>query len=187
MYLPWIDGAIIWRAESARRAQILEDALLAQRSARITNATTVPDEEMREPRPVRTRHDTLQIALDLHRIVVSREAESLREPAYMRVDDDSLRVPKLRGDDVRGLAGDTGKPDEILELAWHLAVELVEERPHRPANRLRLLAEEAGRVDVPLELLDRHGKVVLGRAVLLEQRGRDLVHIHVGRLRGEHH
>jgi len=74
VYLLWIDGAIIWRAESARRAQILEDALLAQRPARITNATTVPDEEMREPRPVRTVHNTLQIALDLHRIVVSREA-----------------------------------------------------------------------------------------------------------------
>ena len=56
-----------------------------------------------------------------------------------------------------------------------------------PRIDLRLLAEEARRVDVALELLDRHREVVLGRAVLREERRRDLVHVHVGRLRGEHH
>ena len=35
---------------------------------------------------------------------------------------------------------------------------------HRPAQRLRLLAEEAGREDVALELLLRHGEVVLRAA-----------------------
>ena len=43
------------------------------------------------------------------------------------------------------------------------------------------------RTDVVLELLDGHGEVVLGLAVLLEQRLRDAVDVHVGRLRGEHH
>ena len=71
--------------------------------------------------------------------------------------------------------------------ARHLAVELLEQHPHRPAQRLRLLAVEAGREDVALELLLRHGEVVLGLAVLLEQRLGDAVDVHVGRLRREHH
>ena len=169
------------------RAQILEHALLAARSARVADAAAVPDEEVREARPVRARHDALEVALDLHRIVVSRQPEPLREPAHVRVDDDALRVPELGGDDVRGLARDAGKPHEILEPSRHLAVELLEEHAHRPADRLRLLPEEAGRVDVALELLDRHGEVVLGPAVLREERRRDPVDVHVGRLRGEHH
>src|SRR2546422_1224704 len=38
-----------------------------------------------------------------------------------------------------------------------------------------------------LELLGRHGEIVLGTAVLREQHLRDAVHVHVRRLRGEHH
>ena len=55
-------------------------------------------------------HDPLQVALDLHRVVVSRQAEPLREPPHVRVDDDPLRVPELGGDDVGGLARDPGQP-----------------------------------------------------------------------------
>ena len=69
----------------------------------------------------------------------------------------------------------------------HLAVVVLEQHRHRPAQRLRLLAEEAGRADVVLELLRRDGEVVLRRAVLLEQPLGDAVDVHVGRLRREHH
>jgi hypothetical protein len=43
------------------------------------------------------------------------------------------------------------------------------------------------RVDVALELLDRHREVVLGRRYFSNRRRCDLVHVHVRRLRGEHH
>ena len=69
----------------------------------------------------------------------------------------------------------------------NLAVELLEQHVHRPADRLRLLPEEAGRVDVPLELLLRDGEVVLGLAVLLEQPLGHAVDVRVRRLRREHH
>jgi hypothetical protein len=68
-----------------------------------------------------------------------------------------------------------------------LAVEVLDQHLHRPADRLRLLAEEPGGTDVVLELLDGHGEVVLGSVVLQEQRLRDAVDVHVGRLRREHH
>ena len=99
----------------------------------------------------------------------------------------ALRVAELGGDDVRRLARDAGKPQQLVERPRHLAVVLLDQHPHRPAQRLRLLPEEPGREDVALELLHRHGEVVLGSPVLLEQVLGDAVDVHVGRLRREHH
>ena len=143
----------------------------------------MPDQQVRENAPLGAQHEALKIALDLHRVVFPCEAEPLREPAHMSVDDDPLWVAELGGDDVRGLARDAGEPDELLEPPRHPAVELLDQHPHRAADRLRLLAEEAGLVDVALELLDRHGQVVLGPAVLDEQLLRDLVDVDVRGLR----
>ena len=88
----------------------------------------------------------------------------------MRVDDDPLRLAQLGGDDVAGLPRDARETNQLFEPRGHLAVELLEQHPHRAAQRLGLLAVEAGGEDVALELLLRHGEVVLGLAVLREQR-----------------
>src|SRR6266516_4680140 len=132
----------------------MQNADLAAWAACETDSAAVPDEEVRENAPVLARDDRLEVALDLHRVVLLRQPETLREPAHVRVDDDSLRVPELRGDDVGGLAGDTRQAQELLELARHAAVELLDQHPHRAVQRPRLLSEEAGRADVVLELLD---------------------------------
>ena len=147
----------------------------------------MPDEQVREPRPVGTRDDALEITLDLHRILVPRQAEALREPSDVRVHHDALRVTELGCHDVGRLARDAGKPQEVLEASRHLAVELLEQDAHRPADRLRLLAVEARREDVLLQLLDGHGEVVLGAPILLEELLGDAVDVHVGGLRGKHH
>jgi hypothetical protein len=55
----------------------------------------VPDEQVREDAPVLARHEPLQVALDLDRVVLPREAEPLREAPHVRIDDDALRVAKL--------------------------------------------------------------------------------------------
>jgi hypothetical protein len=52
------------------------------------------------------RHEPLEIALDLHRVLLPRQPEPLREPANVGVDDDPLRLAELGRDDVRRLAGD---------------------------------------------------------------------------------
>jgi hypothetical protein len=142
---------------------------------------------VREQPPVGARHDPLEIALDLHRVVVAGEAEALRKAADVRVDHDPLWLAELGCDDVGGLAGDPGKADEVLEPAGDTAVVVLDQHRHGAPDRLRLLAEEPGRVDVAFQLLLRDGQVVLGAAVLLEQRRGDAVHVHVGRLGGEHH
>src|SRR5205807_2455197 len=84
------------------------------------------------------------------------ESEPLRQPAHVRVDDDPLCVAALRGDDVRGLARDARQAQQLRHRGRHLAAELFDQHSHRAAQRLRLLPEEAGLVDVALELLLRY-------------------------------
>ncbi len=137
--------------------------------------------------PVLAWNELDQVALDLHRILFLREAQPLRETADVRVDDDALGMPELCRHDVRRLPRDARELDELVERRRHLAVEIVDEHPHRPAQRLRLLPVEARREDVALELFLRHGEVVLGCVVLLEERRGHPVHVHVGGLRRQHH
>ena len=96
-------------------------------------------------------------------------------------------LPELRRHHVRRLARHAGEPHQLLDRARHLAPELLQQRRHRPAQRARLLPEEARGVDVALELLGRHGQVVLRPPVLAKQPLRHAVDVHVGRLRREHH
>src|SRR5437870_357627 len=99
---------------------------------------------MREETPFLTRDEPHQVALDLDWIVVLRQAESLREPPDVRIDDDALRIAELRGDDVRRLARNSGQTDEVLEPPRHLPVELFQQHFHRASKRFRLLPVEAG-------------------------------------------
>ena len=165
----------------------MDDAFGTAGQPRETDASTVPDQQVGEQAPLLTGDEPHEVALDLHRILLLREAEPLREAAHVRVDDDALRIPELGRDDVRGLARNAGQADQIVDRPWNLTVVLLDQHLHGAAQGLRLLPEEAGRVDVALELLDRDGEVVLGPAVLLEQPLRDAVHVHVRRLRREHH
>ena len=61
------------------------------------------------------RHEPDEVALDFLRILLAREAEPLRQPADVGVDDDPLRMPELGGDDVRRLAPDAGQAHELVE------------------------------------------------------------------------
>src|SRR5262249_20733816 len=112
------DAALL---DAARRAAVARHAALARRPARIADTPPVPDQKVREARPVLARHETHQVALDLDGILLLREAETLREPAHVRVDDDALCVPPLGRDDVRRLARDAGKAQQIVEALGHLA------------------------------------------------------------------
>ena len=69
------------------------------------------DQEVREAAPVGARNEPDEVALDLHGILLLRQAEPLRKAPHMRVDDDPLRLPELGGDDVRRLARDAGQTE----------------------------------------------------------------------------
>src|SRR5215475_11682649 len=114
-------------SDAARGAEVGQNALFAAWAARDANAPAVPDQQVREDAPVLARDEPLQVALDLDRVVLSRQAESLRETPHVRVDDDPLRVAELGRDDVRGLAGDAGQARELVERARDLAVVVLDQ------------------------------------------------------------
>ena len=133
------------------------------------------------------RDDAHEVALDLHRVLLLREAETLREPANVRVDDDALRRSALGRDDVRRLAPDAGQPHEVVQPLGHLPVELLEQHAHRALAGSWPSGGRCPWGGCRLELLERDGEVVLGPAVLPEQLLGDAVHRHVRRLGREHH
>src|SRR6478752_4083122 len=79
------------RSDTARRAEIVENAVLTAGAARDADTPAVPDQEMRKATPVGARHEPDEVALDLHRILLPGEPEPLREAPYVSVDDDPLR------------------------------------------------------------------------------------------------
>jgi hypothetical protein len=95
-----------------------------------------------------------EVALDLHRVVLPRQAEPLREPADVRVDDDPLRLAELGGDDVRRLARDARQAQSSSSVRG-----TCRRTPRSASSSSRgspsSSAEEAGLVDVALELLRR--------------------------------
>src|SRR5215208_298908 len=86
--------------DARRRAEVVHDAVLAQRPPRNADPPPVPDEQVRKPRPVLAWDELHEIALDLDGILLLRQPEPLREPAHVRVDDDPLRVSAFGGHDV---------------------------------------------------------------------------------------
>src|SRR5712692_1383623 len=114
-----------WSSDTRRRAEVVEHALLAARQTREADTAAVPDQKVREAAPVLTRHELHQVALDLHRILLLGEAEPLREPAHVRVDHDALRLADLCRHHVGRLTRYAGEPDELLQSAGNLPVELL--------------------------------------------------------------
>ena len=60
--------------------------------------------------PIASGHDPDEIPLDLHGILFPGQAQPLRDPPHMGVDDDALGISRLCRDHVRRLAGDARQP-----------------------------------------------------------------------------
>src|SRR2546426_594309 len=54
--------------DAARRAEVVDDAVLATGRAGDADAAAVPDQQVRKESPVLARHEPLQVALDLDRV-----------------------------------------------------------------------------------------------------------------------
>src|SRR5436190_203659 len=98
------------------KAQVLNARVIEEPGeASDADTSAVPDEEMRKPPPLLARDELREVALDLDRIFLTRQTESLRQPADMRVDDDALRVPAFGRDDVGRLARHARQPQQRVE------------------------------------------------------------------------
>ena len=103
----------------------------------------------------------------------------------MGVDREAREVEADRAHDVAGLAPHAGQPDEVVELARHLAPEFLLELAGHAQQAARLRVEEARGADEAFELVGIGACEIGRRRVAREQLRRDLVDRLVGGLRRE--
>src|SRR5437867_615362 len=171
------------RSYPRARAQSIYDTHLAFRPPRDAHAPPMQDQRVREPRPLVARHERHQVALDLHRVLLLRQAEQRREPLDVGVDHQPLVLSKPRAEHhVRGLAADAGEMDQLLHRVGYRASVALDQRLRHPDDRLGLVAKESRAVDLLLQDLRVGAGVVSRGAILREQGGGDHVDPRIGRL-----
>src|SRR5437899_7458650 len=173
-----------WPAILAGVALAVVLALLSALALPPISAAAVQHEIPRRLHPVLPRIERPQLLLDAVGSLPG-EAEPGGDALDMAVDGDRRNPKGVPEDDRCGLATDASKPHQRLHVARDLAAELGQQLLGGPTDRLRLHPEEAGGVNVALELLDRHLQVVGRAAVLREESARHLVDVFVLRLRGQ--
>ncbi len=157
-----------------------------KRTSSDADRPAVKDQQVREQRPLLSRHDLHQILLDFHCVGLTREAQTKRHPRDVRVDHDPLVLPEcVAEDDVRRLATDAREMRELVHRTRDLAAVLVHDRPSHAHETLRLVAEEPRALDAVLQVLrlrlGQRGRVGEAR----EQLRRHHVDAHVRALGGQ--
>ena len=94
----------------------------------------------------------------------------------MGIHADRLVAEGVAQKDVGGLSPNSRKRQEVVQLFWDSAVEALDDFLAAVFDQPALVAVEIDPVDVFLDLLQRRGGVVFGSAILIEKRGRDLIH-----------
>ena len=102
----------------SKRADVVQEADLALRTARVADLTAVLDEQMRQHRPTFAREQLHQILLDLHRVGLRGESEAMAHAPDVRIDDDALvLIEGVSENDVRGLSTDARQLHERVHFA----------------------------------------------------------------------
>ena len=80
--------------------------------AGVTAAPAMPDQQMTEERPELARDEFLEIAFDFFRRCLSAQAQTLREPRYMGIDDNPFVNPEgITQDDIGSFASNATQLD----------------------------------------------------------------------------
>ena len=103
-----------------------QGALSAFRLPRRTNLPTVPDELVGEFDPGRLWDPLHEVELDLYRVVFLGQSDSLREPFYMCVHDDSRYAEGISQHDIRRLSSHAGQFDQRFHCVRDLAVVILD-------------------------------------------------------------
>ncbi|HEX2444322.1 MAG TPA: hypothetical protein VHJ77_10295 [Vicinamibacterales bacterium] len=134
-------------------------------------------------RPFFRREERAQLLLDDDRIVRIRDADAVGDAQDMTIDGEPRHAQRVTQDDVGGLAADAGEFDELLHARRNLAPMLLDERDRHAGERLRFHPEEAGGLNLGLELRRGCPGQRARVRVSFEERRRDLVDALVGALR----
>lgn len=99
------------------------------------------------------RDKTIQLVLDLYRILEFREAQSLAESEDMGVDGEARETEGDTSHHVSRLSPDSGHSDKVVQLGGNLATKAFLECGGHPDEAACLGAKEPGRMDDLLELV----------------------------------
>src|SRR5260370_25456446 len=94
------------RARARRRAEVVEDALLAPRPPRDAHPPPMQDQPQRQPRPLLRWHHRGHLPLDLDRIPRGHELQPIRQADDMRIDSEPWLVEPVAEDYVGRLSSD---------------------------------------------------------------------------------
>ena len=115
---------------------------------------------MREVDPLLLRQLFHQVALDLHRVGLCRQAQPLGEPRHVRIDHHAGGDAEGRAQhDVGRLAAHARQVHEFLQRRGHLAAVLVDQLLAAGLDALGLVAKEAGALDGLFQLRQRRGGI----------------------------
>src|SRR5688572_19704054 len=143
------------RARHAAPWTVRDDrAARAVRRDRPAETLAERDQEVVDLDPVLGRKNLAECCLGVVRRLGADVTPAVRDAVDVGVDADTLRLEAEREDEVRGLPADAVQREQRVEVAGHLPVEALEEGTADVADRARLRAVEADRID---ELRDRRG------------------------------
>ena len=134
---------------------------------------------------VGVRHHLFELSFHMIHIFARRQPGPVAESIDMCIDRDRRHAPSDIKHHIRRLAPDPGQLLQRIAILWHLADMIVDELLAQLDDVLRLVVEQANRLDVVAHLgfaQRQHFVRVVGN---LEQRAGRLVDSHIGRLRGQ--
>src|SRR5262249_31964975 len=161
----------------------VDDALRTLRLARRADPPPMKLQQVAEVYPLLLGDHARQIGFDLIGIGLACQTEPLRQARHVRIDPDRRLSEGVTEQNVGGLAADAVQAGQRLDGLRHLAVETLDELLTAALHGPRFVAVETGWPHIRLQLFDGHAHKVGGRAVLLEERRRDLIDLLVGTLR----
>ena len=110
---------------------------------------SVPDQSMREHRPVLAGEEGANLGFHLVGVGLRRPSKPTGQSAEVGVHGDARDAERVTQHDVCGLSANPRQGDEVLEPSGNLAVEVVAERLAEPDEGIGLGPEEPGRLDQP--------------------------------------
>lgn len=119
------------------------------------------------------------------RIVGIRDANPVCDPQHVAIHRQARHAQRVAQDDVGGLASHARELDEIVHARRHFAPVSFHERAGHAGQRLRLGSEEAGRLNLRLQLRGRGLRQRAGVRVSREEGRRDSIDALVRALRRE--
>lgn len=144
------------------------------------------NEPVRKERPILLRDELHQDRLDFFRIGLAGEAEPGGEARDVGIDHHAdVDAVGVSENDVGGFASDAGELHERVHGCGNFSVVVLDEELAAGADVFGLVAVEADGAEVVFERGGIGVGVVAGGAIILKERGRDFVDLHVGALRGE--